>query len=90
MNWYVKGNETKFSKQIYNIWLTGNTSKFTFFMRLKNLINDNKNYKIKYELKLFLMVFNEKMNKYYNHCQKSVMQKWASNTRRVKKIDKTF
>ncbi len=59
-------------------------------MRLKNLINDNKNYKIKYELKLFLMVFNEKMNKYYNHCQKSVMQKWISNTRRIKKIDKTF
>jgi hypothetical protein len=47
-NWYIKGNERKFSKQIYNIWLTGTTSKFAFFMRLKNLIDENRNYKIKY------------------------------------------
>ncbi len=55
-------------------------------MRMKNLIDENRNYKIKYELKLFLMVFNEKMNKYYNHGQKSMLQKWVANTRRIKKI----
>lgn len=59
-------------------------------MRMKNLIDENRNYKIKYELKLFLMVFNEKMNKYYNHGQKSMLQKWVANTRRIKKIQKMF
>jgi len=86
LNWYIKGNETKLAKKVYNIWLTGATNKFTFFMRMKNLINENQNYKIKYELKLFLMIFNEKMNKYYNHNQKSILQKWIINTRRIKKI----
>lgn len=59
-------------------------------MRLKNLINENRNYKIKYELKLFLMVFNEKMNKYYNTSQKSILHKWVTNARRIKKIEKAF
>ena len=86
LNWYIKGNERKLSKQVYNIWLTGTTSKFTFFMRLKNLIDENRNYKIKYEMKLFLMVFNQNINKYYNTCQKSIFKKWVDNSRRIKKI----
>jgi hypothetical protein len=36
------------------------------------------------------MVFNEKMNKYYNTCQKSMIQKWVNETRRIKKIEKGF
>lgn len=31
---------------IYNIWLNGSTSKFTFLMRIKNVINNVKKQKI--------------------------------------------
>lgn len=45
LNWYLKGHEEKYSKMVYNIWLNGNISKFTFFMRMKNVIYEGKNKK---------------------------------------------
>ena len=86
LNWYIKGNEEKFTKQIYNIWLTGPTNKFTFFMRLKNLIQEERNYEIKYECKMFLTILAAKFNKYYSHCQKLVLQKWINKNRNLRKI----
>lgn len=53
---------------VYNIWLNGSTSKFTFFMRLKNMIYDGRKQKIRQELKVFLMVLMQKMGDYYKFC----------------------
>ena len=39
-------------------------------MRMKNAIDKTRKYKIKYEMKLFLMVFQARMNKYYEKNQK--------------------
>lgn len=37
-------------------------------------------------MKLFLMLFGDKMGKYVKQCQKTMMQKWLKNTRRVNRI----
>ena len=87
MNWYLKSHEEKYSKMIYNIWLNGNISKFTFLMRIKNCINDVKKQKIRQELKVFLMVMMQKMNNYYNHCQKGYLTKWLERHRYCKKLN---
>lgn len=71
---------------IYNIWLNGSTSKFTFFMRMKNLINEQKKMKIKPEMKMFLLVMMQKLNGYYNHSQKRVLNKWQSKNKFYKHL----
>jgi hypothetical protein len=38
IKWYLNTHESEYAKKIYNIWLKGPTSKFTLFMRLKNMI----------------------------------------------------
>lgn len=48
LNWYLKSHEENYSKKIYNIWLNGNISKFTFLMRIKNFINDGRKQKIRH------------------------------------------
>lgn len=54
--WYLNIHENKFSKKIYNIWLQGNTSKFTFFMRLKNMVDGINKQKISKEMKNFVKI----------------------------------
>ena len=71
---------------IYNIWLNGNTSKFTFFMRIKNLVNESKKMKIKPEMKMFLLVLMQKLNGYYNHSQKHFINKWYVRHRHCKQL----
>jgi hypothetical protein len=39
LSWYLKGHEQKYAKMIYNIWLNGHISTFTFLMRIKNMIH---------------------------------------------------
>ena len=86
LSWYLKGQEQKYAKMIYNIWLNGNTSKFTFFMRIKNAIHQSKKMKVKPEMKVFLLVFMQKMNGYYNHCQKSFISKWHARHKHCKQL----
>lgn len=71
---------------IYNIWLNGNISKFTFFMRVKNLVNESKKMKIKPEMKMFLLVLTQKLNGYYNHSQKHFINKWYLRHRHCKQL----
>lgn len=71
---------------VYNIWLNGSTSKFTFFMRLKNMINDGRKQKIRQELKVFLMVLMQRMGDYYKFCQKGFIGKWLDRHRYCKKL----
>lgn len=59
-------------------------------MRMKNAIDRTRKYKIKYEMKLFLMVFQSKMNKYYDKNQKGFIKKWHDNTLRLRKIEIFF
>ena len=86
LSWYLKGHEQKYGKMIYNIWLNGNTSKFTFFMRIKNLVNESKKMKIKPEMKMFLLVLMQKLNGYYNHSQKHFISKWYVRHKHCKQL----
>ena len=59
-------------------------------MRMKNAIDQTRKYKIKYEMKLFLLVLQMKMNKYYNSKKKNFFNKWHKASSRLKKIDQFF
>lgn len=76
LSWYLKGQEQKYAKMMYNILLNNKTSKFTFFMRVKNCVNESKKMKVKPELKIFLLCMMQRLNGYYNHCQKGFIGKW--------------
>lgn len=71
---------------MYNIWMNGNISKFTFFMRLKNMLNEGKRPAVKQGMKIFLIIFMQKMNGYYNTCQKSFIAKWKDRLRYCKRL----
>lgn len=90
LKWYLNSHENKFSKQIYNIWLMGSVSKFTAFMRLKNIIDLNKKQKVSRPLKEFLKVLCQRFDHYQSHNQKHFLSQWVRNNRRIRKINQTL
>lgn len=86
LSWYLNTHETEYSKKIYNIWLKANVSKFVFFMRMKDCVNESKKHIIKHELKVFLLIFMQNMNKYYDYNQKYFLSQWRLNITRSKKL----
>jgi hypothetical protein len=47
LDWYLKSHEQKYAKKVYNILLQAKISKFTFFMRMKDMIDKERKYKIR-------------------------------------------
>lgn len=84
--WYLNTHEQKYAKKVYNIWLQGNTNKFTFFMRLKNLVDQMSKHKISRELKNFVKVVCEKYHKYEEYKKKTYLTRWIEKNRRLRKI----
>lgn len=84
--WYLNTHEQKYAKKVYNIWLQGNTNKFTFFMRLKNLVDQINKQKISKELRNFVKVICDRYHKYEEHNKKHMLTKWIENNRRLRKI----
>lgn len=55
-------------------------------MRIKNMANQNKNEVIRQQLKVFLFIFMQRMNSYYNYCQKDALVKWKDRIKYCKKL----
>lgn len=85
--WYLNTHETYFAKKVYNIWLQGNTSKFTVFMRLKNMVDRVHKQQISKEMKHLIKTICEKFQHYESHCSKAILGRWIRNTRAIRKID---
>ena len=88
--WFLNTHEERYAKKVYNIWLQGNTNKFTFFMRLKNLASQMSKQEVSKELRNLVKVICEKYHKYEDHNKKNILSKWIENNRRLRKIEDMF
>lgn len=56
-------------------------------MRLKNLVDETRQYKIRYELKQFLRILCDKLGKYYHYHQAGYFKKWQKGVKRIKTVE---